>query len=51
MTIDEADDLQDDLINKNIGTDVPTTYVLHEGIHFNEYSKLKHAMSGTTCAK
>ena len=51
MLIDEADYLQEDIISNNIGNDIPSMYVEHEGTIVHKASLLKYAMSGTFCPK
>ena len=51
LIINEADHLQEELINKNEGTKVTNTYVEHEVTLFHKESLLKHAMSSSTFPK
>ena len=51
MTIDEADNSQQYLISNNIGNDMLSTFVDHEGTRVRKASLLKHAMSGTAHPK
>ena len=51
LIIDEADVLQEELINKNEGTEVLNTHVEHEGTLVHKASPLKNSMSGSTCTE
>ena len=51
MIIDEDENSQEFLTSNNIGNDMPSTCVKHEGISAHKASLLKHSMSRTTCQK
>ena len=51
MIIDEANNLQEDLVSNNIGNDGPRKHVECEGMITHKDSLLKHAMSRTACPK